>query len=238
MFDGAALTRLRSPAVSAVATRSLAREDAVHLVVFGARVQARAHVHAMLEERPIQQITVVSPGSSAGELVRDLKLRGLNVVRGEAFAVADADIVCTCTTASEPVFDGESLSAGAHVNAIGSFQPTTREIDELLLNRSAVVVEDREVALSEAGDLRLPIESGAFSAESIAGDLREVATGVVRRVSDDEITTFKSVGSAWQDLVIAQAACNRLPASLSPWRDRTGKVQHDRDRNTIRTECV
>ncbi len=96
---------------------------------------------------------------------------------------------------------------------MGSFQPTTREIDELLLNRSTVVVEDREVALSEAGDLRLPVESGAFSPDSIAGDLREVATGELRRISDDEITTFKSVGSAWEDLVIAQAAWNRLRAA-------------------------
>ncbi len=92
MFDGAALTRLRSPAVSVVATRSLSREDAAHLVVFGAGVQARAHVQAMLEVRPIERITVVSPGRSADTLVGDLEQQGLKVVRGEAAAVVDADI--------------------------------------------------------------------------------------------------------------------------------------------------
>jgi ornithine cyclodeaminase/alanine dehydrogenase-like protein (mu-crystallin family) len=101
-------------------------------------------------------------------------------------------------------------SQTATINAMGSFQPTTREIDELLLSRSTVVVEDRELALAEAGDLRIPVESGAFSADAIAGDLREVVGGRVRRTADDEITTFKSVGSAWEDLVIAQAAWNRI----------------------------
>ena len=216
LFDGAAVTRLRTPAVSMVATRLLARGDSTHLVVFGAGVQALAHVHAMRSTRPIERITIVSPGESGGALVDHLRRLDFDAVRGESGAVEDADLVCTCTTASDPVFDGAALSKGAHVNATGSFQPTTREIDEVLLNRSIVVVEDRESALCEAGDLMLPVESGAFEADSIAGDLREVASGAVGRISGEEITTFKSVGCAWEDLVVVQAAWVRINREPNP----------------------
>ncbi len=210
LFDGAALTCLRCPAVSVVATRALARDDARHLVVFGAGVQARAHAHAMLAERGLERITVVSRGHGAEALVRELRLVGIEAARGTTDAVAEADIVCTCTTAGEPLFSGDELALGAHVNAIGSFRPGTREIDGRLLERSTVAVDDRGSAINEAGDLRMPLQDGVIGAESIAGDLRALARGVLRRNSKDEITTFKSVGSAWQDLVVAQAAWDRI----------------------------
>jgi ornithine cyclodeaminase len=216
IMDGAALTGLRSPAVSMVATRFLAREDASHLVVFGAGVQAMSHVHAMREARPVEQITIVAPGDSAENLVGRLRDLGIEAERGEPTAVAQADIVCTCTTATEPVFEGRMLREGAHVNAMGSFQPTTREIDEVLLNRSVVVVEDREAALAEAGDLSLPAAKGTFDPGSIAADLAEVVRGDVGRVGEEQITTFKSVGCAWEDLVVAQAAWDRIDTQPSP----------------------
>ncbi len=210
LFDGAALTELRAPAVSVVATRLLARADAAHLVLFGAGVQGRAHAFALIGERPLERVTVIAPGPRADALVRDLAAAGVVATRGDCGAVAEADLVCACTTSSEPVFDGRLVAPGAHVNAVGSFQRTTREIDAALLARSSVFVEDRDAALDEAGDLRIAIAEGAFGPELIAGDLAEVVAGERGRSSVGEITTFKSVGSAWEDLVVARAAFERL----------------------------
>lgn len=210
LFDGAAITELRAPAVSLVATRFLAGADAAHLVLFGAGVQARAHGLALIAERPLERVTVVAPAPRADALVRDLAAAGVDAVRGGPGAVAEADLICTCTTSSEPVFDGGLVAAGAHVNAVGSFQRTTREIDTTLLERSVVFVEDRDAALDEAGDLRIPIAEGRFAPESIAGDLVEVVAGERGRSSTEEITVFKSVGSAWEDLVVAWAAFELL----------------------------
>ncbi|MFN8113094.1 MAG: ornithine cyclodeaminase family protein [Solirubrobacterales bacterium] len=210
LFDGAAITELRAPAVSLVATRSLARADATHLVLFGAGVQARAHGLALIAERPLERVTVVAPGPGTDTLVRELAAADVDAVRGGPDAVAEADLICTCTSSSEPVFDGAIVAVGAHVNAVGSFRRTTREIDTTLLERSTVFVEDREAALDEAGDLRIPIAEGRFAPESIAADLAEVVSGERGRSSDEEITVFKSVGSAWEDLVVARAAYELL----------------------------
>lgn len=214
LFDGAAITELRAPAVSVVATRFLARADAAHLVLFGAGVQGRAHALALIGERPLERVTVIAPGPRADVLVHDLVAAGVPAVRGDAGAVAAADLVCTCTTSTEPVLDGRLVAPGAHVNAVGSFQQTTREIDSALLGRSSVFVEDRGVALDEAGDLRIPIAEGTFVPEFIAGDLAEVVAGERSRTSVREITTFKSVGSAWEDLVVARAAFKLLDPAV------------------------
>lgn len=210
LFDGAAITELRAPAVSVVATRFLARDDAARVVLFGAGVQGRAHALALLGERPISEVTVVAPGPRADALVRELTDAGVDARRGDRGAVAEADIICACTTSSTPVFDGGLVAPGAHVNAVGSFQPTTREIDSALLERSAVFVDDRGAALDEAGDLLIPITEGAFAPELIAGDLAGMVAGGAGRSGPDEITTFKSVGSAWEDLVVARAAFERV----------------------------
>ena len=211
LFDGAAITELRTPAVSLVATRFLAREDASRLAVFGAGVQGRAHAFALAGDRALERVTVIAPGAGADALVRDLAEAGLDAVRGDPGAVAEADLICTCTTSPQPVLEGGLVAPGAHVNAVGSFQRSTREIDSALLERSSVFVEDREAALDEAGDLRIPIAEGRFAPELIAADLPELVTRGRGRRSPDEITIFKSVGSAWEDLVVATAAFELLP---------------------------
>jgi ornithine cyclodeaminase len=210
LVDGAALTALRTAAVSGLATRHLAREDARRLVVFGAGTQARAHVHAMRAVRPITEVVVVGSGSPrAAALVAELREEGVPAVEGSASAVAEADIVCTCTTSRSPLFEEALVGAGTHVNAIGAYRPDARELEASLLARSLVVVETRASALAEAGDVVLAIADGALDAGAVE-ELAPVVRGSVRRTSDEQVTVFKSVGLAFEDLVIAAAAAEHL----------------------------
>ena len=211
MIDGAALTGIRTAAVSGVATRLLARADARRLVIFGAGVQARAHLVAMLAVRSIETLTVVEPDAERGRaLVAFARAEGLDARLGAADSVRDADIVCTCTTSPEPVFDGRLLATGAHVNAMGSYRPETREVDDALVTRAWIVLETRADVLAEAGDLLIPLGAGVISDEHIAVELADVATGRARPPQPGDVTLFKSVGVAFEDLVIAQAMLARL----------------------------
>jgi ornithine cyclodeaminase/alanine dehydrogenase-like protein (mu-crystallin family) len=206
VLNGTALTALRTAAVSGLATRHLAREDAVRLVVFGAGVQARAHVEAMCAVRQVTELVVVSrsPGP-AGSLVHAGRERGLAARPGEPASVAEADLICTCTTSGEPLFDGSLLTPGVHVNAVGSHRPDARELDTETVRRGRVVVETREVALAEAGELAIPIADGAIEAGHVVADLAEAVRGAEVRHSTDDLTVFKSVGMAFEDLVVARA---------------------------------
>ncbi len=216
LLDGAGLTEVRTPAVSALATSYLAQPDSRRLVVFGAGIQGRAHVEAMRAIRPIEHVSVVGRaggGDTADRLVRDLVAAGIDAVIGTADDVARADIVCTCTTSPTPLFDGRQLRPGTHLNAIGSFQPHTREFDTATCERARIVVEEREAALTEAGDLMLPISEGAITADQIAADLAELVRGAVVREGSADITLFKSVGLAAEDLMIAAAALELIVSS-------------------------
>jgi ornithine cyclodeaminase len=206
VLDGSALTALRTAAVSGLATRFLSREDARRLVIFGAGVQARSHLEAMCAVRPVTDLVVVSRSPGAAEtLAEEGRDRGLPARLGEPEAVREADLVCTCTTAEEPLFDGSWLSDGVHVNAVGSYRPETRELDTQAIRRARLVVETREVALAEAGELLIPIREGVIEAEHIVADLAETVRGAEVRRSPDEVTLFKSVGMAFEDLVVARA---------------------------------
>lgn len=210
-IDGAALTSLRTGAVSGLATRHLAREDARRLVIFGAGTQAGIHLAAMIAVRPIEEAVVVSrTPARAAALVERAAAMGLRASVGSPDAVAEADIVCTCTTSPTPVFDGSRLAEGAHVNAVGAYTPETREVDDETVRRAAVVVETREAAMEEAGDLLLPLKAGVISEEDIVADLAEVVGGARVRTGPGDVTLFKSVGVAFEDLVVARAAVDRL----------------------------
>lgn len=214
VLDGTALTALRTAAVSGVATRWLAREDACRLVLFGAGVQASAHLDAMTAVRPVRSVVVVSRGRERAEaLVADASRRGLAARLGRPEDVADADLVCTCTTSGTPLFDGALLADGAHVNAVGAFRPDTREVDAATVRRARVVVEERDAALAEAGDLLLAIADGAVDADHVVADLGEVVRGRGARRDGADVTLFKSVGLAGEDLVVAAAALTRLGAA-------------------------
>ena len=211
ILDGAALTALRTAAVSGLATRHLANPDAERLVIFGAGVQARSHLEAMVGVRPIGHVAVVSPTlERARALVDDARDRGVSADVGDVGDVEDADIVCTCTTSDEPLFEGDRLAAGAHVNAVGSYRPASRELDTTALLRARVVVETREAALAEAGELAIPIGEGVFGPDHVVADLAEVVRGAHVRTSPSEVTVFKSVGLGFEDLIVARAAVDAV----------------------------
>ncbi|HEX6335828.1 MAG TPA: hypothetical protein VFZ85_02655 [Jiangellaceae bacterium] len=208
VLDGAALTALRTPAVSAVAVRHLAPPDANHLVLFGTGPQAWGHVDAICAVRQIERVTIVphSP-DRAGPLVEHCRSTlGLHTTTGSADSVAEADIVACCTTARTPLFSGDLLWDHAVVVAIGSHEPDAREVDDVTVSRSTVVVEARTAALREAGDVIGAVRSGALDADSIVG-LADVVRGSAELPPGPRL--YKSVGMSWQDLVVAAAACER-----------------------------
>jgi ornithine cyclodeaminase/alanine dehydrogenase-like protein (mu-crystallin family) len=211
LVDGAAITALRTAAVSGLAARHLARADARHLVVIGAGTQARSHIEALRAVLPIERVTVVprAPGAAAALLAAP-ELDDLVVAEGRRDAVRDADVVATCTTSAVPVLRGVDLPQGVFVTAVGAYTPTARELDTVAMQRGRIVVEDRAAALAEGGDLCVPIAAGDLRAEDIVADLREVVRGAVVRRDDEDITVFKSVGLAIEDLAVVSAAAAAL----------------------------
>ena len=207
LFDGAALTALRTAAVSGLATKYLAATDAATLVIFGAGVQAHAHLEAMLAVRPIENAIVVSRSSDRAEkLVEAARTAGIRAEAGSKEDVRQADIVCTCTTSSEPVFDGTDLGSTVHINAVGSYKASSRELDDRTISSARVVVDTR-TAITESGDLVAPVQQGTIDAV----DIHELST-VVRSGGSaaDGVTVFKSVGAAFEDLIVAQTASTAL----------------------------
>jgi len=194
LVDAVALTSLRTPAVSALALRHLAPPGPVRLVVFGRGPQGIGHVEAVAAVRPVSSTTVL--GRDAGPAA-------------VADAVRAADVVVCATTARHPLFDPALVRPGAVVIAVGSHEPTAREVGTALVRRAHVVVETRGSALAEAGDVLLAAGPGLPAAELVDADLAELVTG--RPVFDPaRPRLFKSVGEAWEDLVVASLAVTRL----------------------------
>lgn len=211
LFDGAALTNLRTPAISAVATDGLARQDARTLGIIGAGPQAIAHVEAMLSVRPeLEQIVVSSrtPAHATKVVQRisdDTARFGSRPVRAGSYDdAAGCDIVCTATRATEPIVTATMVRPGTHINAVGSYRTDMRELATDLVAAATVVVDEVHAAHDEAGDLALAVADGGWSWDRLAGDLAVVASGALSRSRPDEITLFKSVGLAVEDLVIAR----------------------------------
>ena len=207
VLDAAELTRIRTAAISALGARLLARPASSRLVVFGTGVQGEAHVESLRAVLPITHVTIVGRRRAAAEELA-ARLRGpdLEVVAGEAAAVREADVVATCTTTVEALFDDAWIQPGTHIAAIGAYRADRREIPAATIARARVAVDDREGALAEAGDLLRAIEEGAFSADRILADLPALVRGAEVRRSDADVTLLKAVGAAWQDLIVATAA--------------------------------
>ncbi|OEJ24403.1 ornithine cyclodeaminase [Streptomyces agglomeratus] len=222
LLDGAALTSLRTPAVSALAVDRLAVPGAARLVVFGTGPQAWRHVEAMRTVRPVGHVGVVGrdPGRTEAFLTR-CRDAGLPADRVGNDAVRDADLVLCCTTAREPLFPGRLVPAHATVVAVGSHEPDAREVDTDLVCGSTLVVESRSTALREAGDILLPLAEGKLRPDAIAGDLAELVGGRVD-TGRPVPRLFKSVGMAWQDLAVAAAAYERLRAAPDRAAARSG----------------
>lgn len=203
--DGTSITAIRTAAVSGVATRMLARPDAGDLALIGAGTQARTHLDAMRCVRDIRRVRVYSqPLDGAhrfAERESDRQELPIEVMASAAEAVAGADIICTVTTARAPVLTGDWVASGAHINAVGAFTPATRELDSAAVVRSSLYVDRRESALSEAGEFLIPCGEGLIDEGHIVGELGDLLLGQVPgRRSPDEITLFKSLGIAVEDL--------------------------------------
>lgn len=214
VLDGAALTEIRTAAVTGVATAGLARPEASRLVLFGTGVQARAHLDAMIAVRPIRELVVVAEHKSqATALLERAREHGLRARVGVPGDVAGADIVCACTTSPVPLFDGADLAGEVHVNAIGSHHPDRRELDAATIDGASVWVEEREAASREAGDLVLAAAEGALRFDDVR-DLAELSRGGVVREDLAPRTVYKGVGLAGEDLVLAAEVARRFLAGV------------------------
>lgn len=214
MIDGRVLTAWRTAAASALAARYLAREDASHLVVVGAGALARRLIRAHAAVRPLKRVTIWNrTQKNAVALGFEIAEEGLVVDvtdRLEA-AVREADIVSCATLASESLIRGEWLKEGAHVDLVGGFTPKMREADDEAIRRARVFVDTRGGALKEAGDIVDPLRRGVLKESDIQADLLELCRGTAKgRRSASEITLFKSVGTAIEDLAAAVLIWQRL----------------------------
>jgi len=209
IMDGGYLTAMRTGAVSGVATKYLAREDGGQVAgVFGAGVQARMQLRAIAVARKLSRALVYDPVPEVVEgfvnALRDLDLEIVAAESPEAL-LERADILCTATSSATPLFDGSLVRPGAHINGIGSHAPNARELDTAIVQRSKFVADSKDACLSEAGDLMMPIDEGAITADHVHAELGELVLGrKPSRESGEEITLFKSVGLAIQDVATAK----------------------------------
>ena len=210
VMDGTYLTALRTGAASGAATDLLAREETHVVAVFGAGAQGRTQLEAVCAVRPIQEVWIhdVAPeraAAYAAEMSQRLSLR-VRVAETPAEAVRQADVICTATTSTRPVFADADVRAGTHVNAIGAYTPQMQEIPAETVVRAKVVIDHRKASLAEAGDLLSPLRQGLMTEDHIYAELGEIAAGLKPgRTSPEEVTLFKSVGVAVQDVAAASA---------------------------------
>jgi alanine dehydrogenase len=214
ILEGTALTALRTGAASGLATQVLARRNARVVGIIGSGVQARTQLEAVCTVRRVEEVRVFSRTQGhAARFAREMAgvgpiPRNVRVVKSAAAAADGADVVCTATPATRPVLGLGDMSRGAHVNAVGSYTPAMREIAPALVNRARIVVDSRDAALAEAGELIACIEDGSIGQEMV--ELGEVLAGrQTGRENDSHLTIFKSVGLAAQDLCAAAAALRR-----------------------------
>ena len=219
LLEGGTLTAIRTGAASGAATDLLARKNAQSVAIFGSSVQARTQLEAVCTVRQIKDVRIFSlDHAQAEKFAAEMAGHGpipatIRIAQDAADAVRGADIVCTATTSSVPVFDGNFLSLGTHINGVGSFIPTMREVDLVTVQRALVVVDSRSAVWAEAGDLIIPLQNGDITENHIHAELGEIVTGKRSgRESADQITFFKSVGVAVQDVAAAGIALKNAQA--------------------------
>jgi ornithine cyclodeaminase/alanine dehydrogenase-like protein (mu-crystallin family) len=231
LLNASEVTAIRTAAVSAVATRVLAREDAGDLAILGSGTQARTHLEAMCAVRPVRRVRVWSrtAARAAAFARREAAERGIHVEAAPTArdAVEGADLICTTTSSREPVLLGAWLAPGVHVNAIGAVGPGNRELDTGAVVRSRLFVDRRESAVNEAGEFVLAKAEGAIGDDHIAGELGEVLAGDrPGRRSDNEITVFRGVGLAVEDLAAARVVYERAMEAGAGVRVELGGGRH------------
>lgn len=227
-MEGSALTAIRTGAASGLATDLLSRHDSDTLAIIGAGVQARTQLEAVCAVREIDKVKIYSPTQAkVRAIIKELAGTG-NIPEGiiaaetESVAVSGADIICTATTSSLPVFKDKDVAEGTHINAIGSYLPTMQEIPGETIYRAKLIADSRSAVLAEAGDLIIPIEAGRITSDHIHAELGEIVSGNrPGRTDKNEITIFKSVGIAVQDAAAAcvayRNACTRDLGFMIDW---------------------
>jgi ornithine cyclodeaminase len=218
ILDGRYITEARTAAVSAVSVKYLARPDASVLGIVGSGVQARSHLQAIRHVRQLSEVRVWSPNLLNRDAfvlemsdLTDLPIRG---VASAAHAVRGADIVVLATSSTTPVIADEDVDAGAHITAVGACRPDQREMPTPLMKRARVYVDSQAAAAQEAGDLLLPQREGAFGADHVRGELGAVLSGAAAgRASSSDVTIFKSLGMAIEDVLAARLAVDRARAA-------------------------
>lgn len=208
VVDASSITAIRTAAVSGVATQLLARPEAQTLAILGSGVQARSHLAAMTCARPISGVRIWSRDARRARSFADRESERLQIgvepVETVEAAVDGADIICTTTASPEPILRGEWISAGTHINAVGSSVPFTRELDSTAVANSRLYVDRRESTLNEAGDFLLAKKEGAVDDSHIVGEIGDILVGRIEgRGTPDEITLFKSLGLGVEDLAAA-----------------------------------
>lgn len=217
IMDGTYLTALRTGAVSGAAADLLARPDSSVLAAIGAGAQGVMQIAAVCAVRPITRVIAVDVNEATLERLRQLLRDGwpeieprLETTTDSGAAVREADIICTATTSHTPVFRDDHIRPGTHISAVGAYTPEMQELPAETVARATVVVDAVDAALAEAGDLIIPLRDGLVSREHFSRELGMVASGMAPgRASRDEITLFKSVGNAVQDVVVAKRAVDR-----------------------------
>lgn len=211
-MHGGALTAIRTAAVCGLATDLLARRDSETLAVIGSGVQARTQVEAVCCVRRIREVRIGNPNLASAERAA-AELRGVGPIPDRIMATTQseealrgADVVCTATTSTTPVLADEDVPAGVHINAIGSYQPHVRELPAATVARSLLVVDEREAAFEEAGDILQAVEEGAITREHVHCELGDLTLGRAKgRTAGEQVTLFKSVGLAVQDVAASRA---------------------------------
>ncbi len=210
VMEGAYITAMRTGAASGVATKYLARKDATTAGIIGAGVQARTQLAAILRSRKLSEARVYSPREENRRLFANEMRESLGIevkpVASAREAAENVDIICTATTSKTPVVYGSWLRDGVHINGVGSHSPDARELDTATVRKAKVVVDAREAALKEAGDILIPMSQKEIPEDHIYAELGEIITGAKQgRSNDGEITLFKSQGLAIQDVSTALA---------------------------------
>jgi ornithine cyclodeaminase/alanine dehydrogenase-like protein (mu-crystallin family) len=214
LLEGTFLTGIRTGAASALAARHLARPQSRRAVCFGAGTQAAFQLRCLAAVLPLAEVAIVGRDPArAREFALTMSRRlgvPVEVTQDARAAVRAADVVTCATTSPNPVVQGADLQPGTHLDLVGAFRPTDREADTEAVRRARVVVDTYAGALEEAGDVLIPLRDGAVERDHVVAELAEVVTGARRpRASPDDITLFKSVGWALEDLAAARLAYNR-----------------------------
>jgi len=210
VMDGRYITEVRTAAASAVSVRHMARADASVLAILGSGVQARSHLEALPLVRSFTEIRAWSPTPDhLQRLVADARIP-VHATRSAEEAVRGADVVVLATNSVTPAIENAWVGPGTHVIAMGACRPTQQEVDPALVARAYLVVDSRDAALQESGDIAIPIRQGVFTADHVRAELGEIVTGrKPGRSGPDQVTLFKSLGQAIEDLVAADLAWRR-----------------------------